>query len=272
MPVADRKIVAEGLATLRTLSEQRLAQLDLLLAEGGKDIFLLTGAAITPQAVAANVSDSAKIPGIAGREGPDVFVLGQGRMEVYDDHAVFFPTHGGEAIRVAGLRVDSSGTKMLGANQIDFIAAKVQKLAGTKLNEAQLAALTKTLNSPGEQLVTPATSMADVAAQVQYASVQEDGGILIGFASSAITLDRDGKVTAFSSALGGMSRGVKRNNFALNPVAVTLAVLDSVLSILLAVFLCFAGICVFRDKREARTCHRIFAWTKLPLAIAAAFV
>jgi hypothetical protein len=274
MPVAQRRIVAEGLGNVRTLSEQRTAQLDLLLAEGGKDIFLLSGAALTPQAIAANVSESAKIPGVAGREGPDVFVVGQGRMELYDDHAAFFPSRGGEVIRVAGLREDSSGTKTLGASQVQLIQAKVEKLAGMKLNAAQSTALTTSLASPGQQLVTPAASMADIAAQVQYATAQDDGSILIGFASSAITLDAVGKVTAFSSALGGMSGrgGGKPQNFAINPAAGTLAVADCVVSILLAVFLCFAGVQVFREARQAAGAHRIYAWVKLPIAIASAIV
>jgi hypothetical protein len=46
--------------------------------------------------------------------------------------------------------------------------------------------------------------------------------------------------------------------------------IDAVLSVLLAVLLLVAGILVFRRSPASRRLHRIYAWAKLPLALAGA--
>jgi hypothetical protein len=86
-----RGVVMMGMTRARAIDEPRQKQLDLLLAVAGRSIFPFVSGTTTPQTIRANVSESGRLPSASGRDGPDYFIVGTGRVEVYDEHAIFRP-------------------------------------------------------------------------------------------------------------------------------------------------------------------------------------
>jgi hypothetical protein len=75
------------------LSDARQKHLDLLLSVAGKKVMpVASSPAITMQKIRANVTDVGILPSASGDgTGPNYFLVGTGRLECYDDHAVFRP-------------------------------------------------------------------------------------------------------------------------------------------------------------------------------------
>jgi len=87
-----RPMVMAGMTRARALDENRRQQLDLLLMVAGRSIFPFISPGTQPQTIRANVSDSGRLPSAAaGKKGPDYFIVGTGRVEVYNTHAIFRP-------------------------------------------------------------------------------------------------------------------------------------------------------------------------------------
>ncbi|MEA2734356.1 MAG: hypothetical protein QOE14_807, partial [Humisphaera sp.] len=64
----------------------------LLLMVAGRSMFPFMSPGTTPQTIRANVSESGRLPSASsGKKGPDYFIIGTGRAEVYDTHAIFRP-------------------------------------------------------------------------------------------------------------------------------------------------------------------------------------
>ena len=88
----QRSMIIAGMTRARSLDEGRRKQLDLLLTVAGRSIFPFISPGTQPQTIRANVSDSGRLPSAsAERKGPDYFIVGTGRVEVYDAHAIFRP-------------------------------------------------------------------------------------------------------------------------------------------------------------------------------------
>jgi hypothetical protein len=91
MAEAQRRIVVDTLAGMSGLDEQRQKQLELLLSVSGQKVFPF-GDRITPQLIRSNVTERGTLPpSPGGGAGATYFLVGTGRLEVYDDHAVFRP-------------------------------------------------------------------------------------------------------------------------------------------------------------------------------------
>src|SRR5688500_9039261 len=95
MPKDERQVVLRGLAMHRAITPARREQLDALLAKSGRQIFRLAGPNLTVDVVKENVSESGRLPDARGGEGPDFFIVGEGRIELADDHAKFVPGDAG---------------------------------------------------------------------------------------------------------------------------------------------------------------------------------
>jgi hypothetical protein len=264
MPAAERRIVINALGTIQPLSPNRKRALDDLLKQGGRNIVHLSGRALTSASIAANVAQAKQLPSPTTAPGPDVFMLGDGRLEVYDDHAAFFPAGGRDPIRASPV------APAIPPEHVQAVVRRVQQLSAAPLNQAQLAALSAELSTPGQQSITLAATPSATANQVRYAMVQ-NGTALIGFAGSGITLDLGGKITAWSARLPPI--GIARTRtFHVNALLAGLAMADAAASIALAVYLLICGILVFRNSFKADLHHRIFAIAKIPLAIFSAVV
>lgn len=104
--VDERQAILRGLERAQRLAPARREQLDALLQAGGREMFLLRGPQLTVETVAANVSDSGQKYADDGN-GAHFFIVGQGEIEVYDDHAVFYPRDGGELISASAAEANA---------------------------------------------------------------------------------------------------------------------------------------------------------------------
>jgi hypothetical protein len=271
----ERGIVIDGLSSARPLTQPRRQQLDLLLKESGKDIMLLSADSMTPEIVRANVSDSGRMPSASGGVGPDYFVVGEGRLEIWDDHAVFAPSDGRPSVRVEG--TGDAGPGGLTAAQIQTVIAQVQNLSQNKLNPAQQKALTYQLQAPGQQMITPAATPQLTASQVTMAMAMPDGSMSINSNTGGWVFDPNGNITSSwsfnattgawgTTAAGGGTATV--NPFAgFNRGSLALIAAECLASLALAILLLVAGILVLRQSNRGRWLHLVYAWLKIPVAV-----
>ena len=106
-----RPMVISGMTRARSLDEGRRKQLDLLLIVAGRSVFPFISQTTTPQTIRANVSDSGRLPSAAaGKKGPDYYIVGTGRVEVYDTHAIFRPDGSPNVVSVTAPTEDSSSS------------------------------------------------------------------------------------------------------------------------------------------------------------------
>jgi hypothetical protein len=91
MPEAQRQIVIDTLASMSNIDEQRQKHLDLLLSVSGQKVFPF-GDRITRDLIRRNVTERGTLPPSPnGGAGAAYFLIGTGRLELYEDHAVFRP-------------------------------------------------------------------------------------------------------------------------------------------------------------------------------------
>jgi hypothetical protein len=282
MPEADREIVLAGIDQVRRLAPERRRQLDALLAKGGRQMFFFTGPQLTPEAVRRNVTDHGRLPSAGGGDnGPDFFVIGQGRFELNDGHAVFFPDGGGEAVRV-----DASDTELVGweqgltDEQADAVVAEVQKKlsasasatggSATPLTPAQVATIKQQFQAPGQGFIRPMPTIADATAQVAgvYAS-PVDKSVSVTTLQGSLNVDATGAVTSSNTWGGGAFGGVGGPVFQINGTAAAMAVAGTLLGGALGVYLLIIGILVLRQSLRGRRLHLIYALLKIPVAVLA---
>jgi hypothetical protein len=102
LPQAQRTVVINALNHAKPLSPyNRIRQVDALLAHSGHVMFPTVGDSSTAQSIRQDVTDSGVLPSSKPGRGPHYFIIGTGRIEIYDDHAVFRPTGSGEATSVS---------------------------------------------------------------------------------------------------------------------------------------------------------------------------
>jgi hypothetical protein len=224
------------------------------------------GAPLDPGLVRRNVSDHGELPSAAAgdRSAPIYYVIGTGKLEVDDSHAVFFPTGGGQAARVAkGVRDD--GAVLFSQAEIDAIVSRVQSLlattsAGKVPSQLQLDALRAALNDPQQTFIVLRGNSPPAVQQVTDATVLPDGTVHIGLATGFIRIDTAGTVndptTLAANAFG---------NVRVRKAGIVLATLEAAGSALLAVYLLVIGILVLRQHPAGRRLHVIYALVKLPL-------
>jgi hypothetical protein len=88
----QRRVVLTTLTRIRALDEARQKHLELLLSVAGRRVMpIATSPGLTMQKVRANITEHGTLPSARGGAGPDYFLVGTGRLECYDDHAVFRP-------------------------------------------------------------------------------------------------------------------------------------------------------------------------------------
>jgi hypothetical protein len=96
-----RSVVIATLRDVRSFSDIRAQHFDALLADAGQDVFPFDASQITPRKVRGNLTDDGKLISGNDSEGPEYFVLGNGRIELSDAQAVFFPSDGRPAVRAS---------------------------------------------------------------------------------------------------------------------------------------------------------------------------
>ena len=141
--------------------------------------------------------------------------------------------------------------------EVQTVIQKVQAASSNGLNPSQVAALQTALQDPAQGLVRPGTAWSPVV------SVDVDGGAAsVELSGGWIDLDPQGKVVGQFTDTNPLS------GWKLPVAALVLVGVDAVASLLLALLLLVAGILVFRRSALSARLHRIYAWLKIPTAVA----
>lgn len=267
-----RNTIITGMEAARPLNnvEQR-ERLKQLLAKCGKDAFPFAdrpddGISIpfSSETAQRNVSDSGQFPSPTGGDGPVYYVIGNGKIEVYDDHAVFFPSDGDDRtpVRVAKGVTDDAVARLTAAD-IDALTARVKSLA-SGASQVQLDAFKQALSDPEQQIIDVGAGSPAPAAQIRIVSLDPTTGALTIFTTynGFVVVDKVGTVTD-STAYNAKVLG----GFRIRASGVVMAVLDAIGSVLLSIYLLVIGIMVLRQSRRGRKLHLIYAWLKLPLVV-----
>lgn len=243
------------------LAPQRRRQLDAILASVGKNLGT------------DSISDRGTMPeSRAGEPGSDYFVTRTGRLEVFDDRAVFFPGDGTPTVRIsvpkdADVPAATQPTLAGGLTQgeIDAIVQQADaqaRTSGKALTTQQAATLQSLLAMPGQQLVAPGTAQGSV----QFVFAQPNGTVHLSFvSSSSLMLGPTGAVISQTSPAGMAFAPT----FSISPWALAGYIASTVLSLGLAALLLVAGIMVLRQSPKGRALHIAYALVKIPVAVLA---
>lgn len=281
MPSGDRQTVVRGLSSHRPIGPDRRDELDALLAKCGRQIFRLRGSDLTVEVVRRNVTDSGPLPDAKGGADLDFFIVGEGRIELADDHAKFAPDNGAEIVRVSASESGEQPSWEAGLTpaQVQAIIDQVAAQAASTIPEAQKATLAVLLSSAGQGYFDPAPTIKEVTAQIQSVSYFNAPSAAAGGAGGQLTLTtRKGHIvldgagnTVSTMTWGGKGAfgATTANPFAnVNMTAAIVAVVCAVLSLALAVYLLVIGILMLRQHPRAGRLHKVYAGLKIPVAIA----
>ncbi len=273
---ADRAAVIEGLARSRAITPEQREQLDELLAESGRTI-VSVGTPVDPSLVSASVSSTGQLTEYGatasdGEHAPSYFVLANGRLEVTDTRAVFFPGDGQPAVRAVAFPLPAVSAGFtpgpLTDDAIRSTLRSIVRLNGGRPKSVQIKAAVDMLRGPGEQIVVPTTDGTDPAAEVTAATTDPSGTLTIdtshGSSTCEWTVTADGQTNASISSTAT----------AIAPPPVSKATLGFTVSLAIpefaaAVYLLVIGILTARRSRFGRRLHWIYVGVKLPLSVAA---
>lgn len=99
-------VIVHSMNAKRSMNEARGKQLNVLITQAGKKIFPFEIGQITPQLVRSNITESGSIPGMGSGTGSNYYITGTGRVEVYDDHAIFRPDGSMDVVSVSAAKND----------------------------------------------------------------------------------------------------------------------------------------------------------------------
>lgn len=249
-PAEQMKAVA-ALATLEALNPARREQLELLFARAGLAIFPNALEQKTTEDFANAVQQSGEMfSARPGTEGPHFFVTAGGRIEVFDERAVFRPDDGSATVRTfAGGPASAAG---LSPEQVSAILAQVQAATRNAMNHNQTAALAAVLSSPSQVLVPSHR----IKSAVRAASVA-GGQITIDFIGGPLTLNAQGEVV-------GQNASARPAPSALAFAGILLCV---VAFAVMAVWLLLRGVQSIRHSTSARRPLLTYARVQIPLAL-----
>ncbi len=274
MPSEDRQTVLRGLAMHRAITKPRRDQLDALLATSGRQIFRLSGSDLTVSVVQQNVTDSGQLPDAKGGEGPDFFIVGEGRIELADDHAKFVPEDGRHSVRVNASETGEQQNWQAGLTpaQVKAIIDKVQSQAGQSLPQAQKSKLDAMLSSPAQGFFDPVATIPEATGQlthVSFISNKAGASLTIMTNQGMLALDNTGAIVNSSTWGGGAigGGGFAGPTFNINMTAAVIVLVCAALSLGLAIYLLVIGILMLRQHPRAGRMHKIYAWLKIPIAI-----
>jgi hypothetical protein len=273
MPVEDRQKVVRGLAMHRAISKPRREQLDALLAKCGRQIFKLRGTDLTVDVVRVGVNESGQLPDAKGGDGPDFFVVGEGRIELADDFARFTPGNGAEIVRVSASEAGEQPNWEAGLTpaQVKAIIEKAEAQAGQALPAAMKSKLQTTLSAPGQGYFDTVPTVPEAVAQltnVSYFASNGTGQITLQTGQGMLVIDQNGNVTS-SMTWGGAGGGFAGPTINLNMQAAVASIICAALGAALAIYLLVVGILMLRQHPRAGRLHKVYAVLKIPLAIAA---
>jgi hypothetical protein len=263
----------------RAISKPRREQLDALLLKCGRQIFKLRGSDLTVSVVQQNVTESGRLPDAKGGEGPDFFIVAEGRIELADDHAKFVPDDGRETVRVNANETGELPNWQAGLTpeQIRGIIDHVEAQAGTTLNASQKTKLEALLGSSAQGFFKPVPTVKEAVGQIQSvnnfnmaaaAGSTPNSQLTISTQQGMIVLDGQGNVVNTMTWGGAGAAAFAGPTFNINMTAAITVIICALLSIALAIYLLVIGILMLRQHPRAGRLHKIYAFLKIPIAIA----
>jgi hypothetical protein len=221
--------------------------------------------------VKAIVTSGSNNPVSDSNDSPNVsFVTTRGTFAVYADKVEFRrpgatdTVMSGDAATAAAnasaVPTNPFGYRPLTAAEVQQIMKNIRQRPGVTLNAAQIATLTQQLQDPKQQLVQGGS----VASPVLSVTPVPDGSVWVQFASaSTITVNPAGQVTASWNPMTAAPA-----MFNISPWIKLGVAAEAFIGLGLAVLLMVAGILIMRQTASAKRLHLIWAWVKIPTAIA----
>ena len=263
----QRRAVVEAFYAVRPIRPPRMEQLDAILARHGKTILLTpdereAAAQAAPERVARLVTDHGQLFGTNPSAAPDFFRLTTGRLELYDDRAVFYPADGSPTLRNAYGRTPAR--RALSEAEVAAVVGRAKSFGANILNEAQAATLATVLSGADQKLVPTAGAAGAGAVQSEPRSVTAGAGgaVTVRFGDGQLDLGPQGQILA---APAGPAPPPKPST------AAFLAVMASSLAgLALSVVLFVAAVLLLRGLPSGRRLHFTWAWLKLVVTVAGA--
>ncbi len=272
---ADRAATVSGLSRSRLMTPAQQLQLDELLAESGREV-ITVGSPVDAAVVSASVTSSGQLGTLgtadaAGDGAPVYFVLANGRLELTDTRAVYFPGDGQPAVRAVAyalpdLPVDSTvAPARLSDEAIRSTVRTIVRMNGGRPKTAQTDAILTLLRGSNQQVVTPTTDGTDPACQVTAATTTPDGTLSVQTFHGGMIAD-----LAVTPA-GQVSASLVPATAAVAPAptggtVLGAAALIAIAQFALAIYLLVIGILTVRWSPAGRLLHWIYVGVKLPLA------
>jgi hypothetical protein len=276
---AVRKTILNGLSRKHQFNDEKRKRAHELLAKGGQEIIAVANGSFSVVDIENDVTECAELPSAAGEaEGPIYFIVGAGKIELYDDHAVFFPSGHGQPIRVAkGVSIDEEDVEAAAASgrstqglltptQVQAVVNQAQSLSGGRMNAAQMAALTTELQNPAQQYIAVGRGASPPVRQVHTVNVQPDGTVQIFTRGGFLSVNPSGQVVSSST----FNSAAAFSRFRIRASASILTIIASALGLALSIYLLVVGILTMRQRPSSRRLHLIYAVLKIPLTVLAA--
>jgi len=149
LPKAQRQLVIRALGQAKLLTPyNRVRQVDALLANSGRTIFPTATPGASVAIIRQNITDSGVLPSASATKiGPHYYIVGTGRIEVYDDHAVFRPTGAGEPTSVSADAQELEQSRRQAAMVRPMLTPAPNAAAMKKLATPSLTVMLETLVS-----------------------------------------------------------------------------------------------------------------------------
>jgi hypothetical protein len=227
----QKLIVLNAMFAGRSLEPERQRQADLLLQAAGQTMFpsMQQPGGIAKQ-IRDNITERGRLPSASNANGPDYFVIGTGRVEIYDDHATFRPDGSTDVVSVTATIPDETASPPPGA-----------PAPGTA--------------SPPSLAPSPSPAPAQPPAS-------GTGGFT---SSSTVTVTGPGGTSTTTNTTVGPVFAAR--TIRISKTAAGMSIVLSILSLLLAIFLLICGIMVLRDSPHAPRLHWVYVSIKIPLVI-----
>jgi hypothetical protein len=267
MDAAQRSATVDSLAQRIEMTADQAHQLDALLADDGAEIFGIGPQdEVSPPAILQMIGDHVgRLPVTADGSEPFFFETPAGRAEIYENRALFYRQKSLSPVRAtAGRRMNATGhpillpadvTALLGLAEDACISGQSKS---KPLSDAQVQTLRSMLSDPDQQLVSLLPTPDGNQIGIGGAAVRADGYATLDFAGGALLLGPAGNIVL---------RSDRSSIPAVSSAACWLVILESLLSVGMAVFLLILSIGLFRGPRRRLSALVIWSAVKIGLSV-----
>jgi hypothetical protein len=273
----SRRQVIAVLVENQPMPLTRQLQLHALLAKSGQDIFPGAVMQIDRENIRQSIAEHGKLPSASDATiGADFFDLATGRIEIYDDHALFSPADHGETVRASTGMPDNSTAATPAAVPAADVQSAMQMIdqqTNHAMTPVQRQAVLAELALPGGVLGPSAgrTTVQLHASLLPGGSLHFTTGMGQMEVASAGTVES--RIIYQPMAYSPPNLFTRQGAWAFSKPGTGLYLeigtvfLEGIASLLLGIYLLVSAIFTIRQARIGRKLHLIYAWIKIPLAI-----